>query len=125
MPDIRLETVNYKGHPIKVGHPVRVLPSKKGGRDGFDSLVKGFFGQVTVDPVTGAKRGRITGFEVTDPNTGATRTLPQERIVPYLRNVEVKAEALRARKKVVSITSGKPKKAAGTAKTAATRRTAK
>jgi hypothetical protein len=123
MPDIRLESINYKGHPLKVGHPVRVLPSKKGGRDGYDSLVKAFFGQVVVNPTTGAKRGKVTGIEVTDPNTGATRILPQERIVPYLRSVEAKAEALRGRKKVVPISQGKAKTTRATKATGTTKAT--
>jgi hypothetical protein len=113
MPDVRLEQINYKGRTLKVGHPVRVLPSKKGGRDGYDSLVKAFYGRVEEDPATGARKGKVTGIEVTDPKTGNTRTLGPERIVPYLRNVEAKATTLAERKKVVPI--GRAKKAVAAA----------
>jgi hypothetical protein len=100
---VQLDQINYKGRVIKTGHPVRVLPSKKGGRDGFDSLVKKFHGLVTVAD-DGTKRGRVNGIEVTDPKTGNTRILGPERIVPYLQRVDQKAAALRERKKVVPIT---------------------
>jgi hypothetical protein len=104
--EVRLTEINYKGHVIKIGHPVRALPTKKGGRDGFDSLVKGFHGHVA-EAADGTKRGKVTGIDVTDPNTGATRTFGPERIIPYLRGVEAKATALKERKKVVSITRAK------------------
>jgi hypothetical protein len=112
MPDVRLDQINYKGRLIKVGHPVRVLPTRKGGRDGFDSLVKGFFGHISEDPESGQRKGKVTGIEVTDPKSGATRILGPERIIPYLRNWEAKAQTLKERKsKVVPITSGKAKAA--------------
>jgi hypothetical protein len=115
--EVRLNEINYKGHVLKIGHPVRVLPTKKGGRDGFDSLVKGFHGHV-VEATDGTKKGKVTGIDVTDPNTGATRTLGPERIVPYLRNWEAKATTLRERKKVVDIGTAKKAttKAAGATK---------
>jgi hypothetical protein len=114
---VQLDQINYKGHVIKVGHPVRVLPTKKGGRDGFDALVKRFHGLVIENP-DGTKRGRVTGIEVTDPKSGNTRILGPERIVPYLQKVDAKITALKERKKVVPI--GTAKKA--TAKKEATPR---
>ena len=102
--EVHLQEINYKGDPIKVGHPVRVLHTKKGGRDGFDALVKSFRGHVV--EVDGIKKGKVTGFEVTDPKTGATRILGPERIVPYLRNVAAKVASLTP-KNVVPITSTK------------------
>jgi hypothetical protein len=120
--NVHLDQINYKNHVIKIGHPVRALPTKKGGRDGFDALVKGFRGVVITDDETGAKRGKVTGIEVSDPK-GATRFLGPERIVPYLRNVEQKAAALAERKKVVPISRAKKapaqKAAAATKSTAA------
>jgi hypothetical protein len=113
--EVQLDQINYKGHVIKVGHPVRVLPTRKGGRDGFESLVKRFHGQVT-EAEDGTKRGKVTGIEVTEPKTGNNRILGPERIVPYLQKVEAKAAALRERKKVVNISTAK--KATGTTKTA-------
>jgi hypothetical protein len=110
---VQLDQINYKGRVIKVGHPVRVLPTKKGGRDGFDALVKRFHGLVMVAE-DGTKRGRVTGIEVTDPKSGNNRILGPERIVPYLQKVDAKAAALRERKKVVPI--GTAKKASGTTK---------
>jgi hypothetical protein len=101
------EQINYRGHIIKVGHPVRILPTKKGGRDGYDSLVKTFHGTVTVDDDAGTRKTRVTGISVTDPNNGATRTFTPDRVVPYLRSVETKAAALKERKKVVPITKAK------------------
>lgn len=112
---VQLDQINYKGHIIKVGHPVRALPTKKGGRDGFDALVKRFHGLVT-EATDGTKKGRVTGIEVTDPKSGNNRILGPERIVPYLRGVETKAAALRERKKVVPISQAK--KAPGTTKAA-------
>jgi hypothetical protein len=112
---VQLDQINYKGHVIKIGHPVRVLPTKKGGRDGFDSLVKRFHGLVTVAE-DGTKKGRVTGIEVTDPKSGNNRILGPERIVPYLQKVEAKAAALRERKKVVNISTAK--KASSTTKAA-------
>lgn len=110
---VTLDQINYKGHLIKIGHPVRVLPTKKGGRDGFDSLVKKFYGTI-IDNPDGSKKGKVTGIEVTDPKSGNTRTLGPERIVPVLRNIEAKAAALRERKKVVPITkAAAAKKVAG------------
>lgn len=111
--EVQLDQINYKGHLIKVGHPVRVLPTKKGGRDGFDSLVKKFHGKV-IEAEDGTKKGRVTGIQVTDPNSGNNRILGPERIVPYLRNIETKAAALAERKKVVPITKATgAKKATG------------
>jgi hypothetical protein len=117
--EVQLDQINYKGHLVKVGHPVRVLPTRKGGRDGFDSLVKRFHGQVTENP-DGTKRGRVTGIEVTDPKSGNNRILGPERIVPYLQKVEAKTTALKERKKVVPISTAKKaaKKAASTTKAA-------
>lgn len=109
--EVQLDEINYKGHRIKVGHPVRVLPSKKGGRDGFDSLVKKFHGLV-IEADDGTKKGKVTGIAVTDPKTGNTRILGPERIVPYLKNIEAKATALKERKKVVPITKAAAAKAA-------------
>jgi hypothetical protein len=112
---VQLDQINYKGRLIKVGHPVRVLPTKKGGRDGFDALVKRFHGLVTVAD-DGTKKGKVTGIEVTDPKSGNNRILGPERIVPYLQRVDAKAAALRERKKVVNISTAK--KATGTTKAA-------
>jgi hypothetical protein len=103
---VQLDQINYKNHIIKIGHPVRVLPTKKGGRDGFDALVKRFHGLVIENP-DGTKKGRVTGIEVTDPKSGNNRILGPERIVPYLQKVEAKAAALRERKKVVPIGTAK------------------
>jgi hypothetical protein len=111
---VQLDQINYKGHLIKTGHPVRVLPTKKGGRDGFDALVKRFHGLVT-EAEDGTKKGKVTGIEVTDPKSGNNRILGPERIVPYLRNIETKATALAERKKVVPITRT-PAKATGAKK---------
>jgi hypothetical protein len=113
--EVQLDQINYKGHLIKVGHPVRVLPTRKGGRDGFEALVKKFHGQVT-EAEDGTKRGRVTGIEVTEPKSGNNRILGPERIVPYLQKVEAKATALKERKKVVNIATAK--KAANTTKAA-------
>jgi hypothetical protein len=116
--EVQLDQINYKGHKIALGHPVRVLPTKKGGRDGFDALVKGFRGLVITDDESGTKRGKVSGIEVSDPK-GATRFLGPERIVPYLRNVEQKAASLRERHKVVPIAkAAAAKKAAASAKAA-------
>jgi len=112
--EVHLESINYRGHKIVIGHPVRVLPSKKGGKDGFDSLAKSFRGHVVGD------KGVVTGIEVFDPKHAQTRFLGPERIVPYLRNVAAKTEALASRK-VVPISSAKKapaKKAAATSKVA-------
>lgn len=98
---VQLDQINYKGHVIAVGHPVRVLPTKKGGRDGYDALVKRFHGLVTTND-DGTKRGRVNGIEVTDPKSGNNRILGPERIVPYLgKVVEAKAAALAERKKIL------------------------
>jgi hypothetical protein len=117
--EVRLDQINYKGHLIKTGHPVRVLPTKKGGRDGFDTLVKGFRGVVITDDESGTRRGRVSGIEVSDPK-GATRFLGPERIVPYLRNVEQKAASLRERHKVVPIKAAAIKKTAAATEAAKT-----
>lgn len=117
---VQLDQINYKGHVIKIGHPVRVLPTKKGGRDGFDALVKRFHGLVITND-DGSKKGKVVGIEVTDPKSGNNRILGPERIVPVLRDIEKKAAAIAERKKVVPI--GRAKKA--TAKVAAATEAAK
>ena len=60
----------------------------------------------TMETNVAATGGKVTGFEVTDPKTGATRILGPERIVPYLRNVAAKVASLTP-KNVVPITSTK------------------
>jgi len=92
MPEIKLESMRYRGHKLTIGHPVRVLPSKKGGRDGFDANIRGILGKVMVTP-EGKRKGAITGVVVADAR-GSTRVFAPERIVPYLRNVEAKAQAI-------------------------------
>lgn len=78
-------TFRYKGHEIHLGHPVKVLPSAPGKRDGFEALIRRIH----------VKDGRITGIDVFEKRKGHLRTLPPGRVQPYLRNVQKKAAGLK------------------------------
>lgn len=83
------EFVMYKGTKITPGWPVKVLPSKPGKQDGFETLIR----VIWVNPET----KRISDFEVVDPETRGIRNFFPARIQPYLRNVEKKREEMLAK----------------------------
>ena len=96
MPELHIKAYRYHDRQIPVGHPVRVLPSKKGAQDGFDALIRDLLGRVEVDE-EGNRRGRVSAIVVTDPYTGGTRAFPADRVVPYVRDVEARAKAIAER----------------------------